>query len=133
MDAAVTVTVDGALPDDLRELRAWLVAEEGLRGRVQLVERVPEPGRLGPVLEALQVLAGPGSAVLASVLVTWIKQRRSSVKVTVTRPDGQRLSIEAEHARLMGTDDLAQLTAEVARLAQADNARSNPGIISSTE
>jgi hypothetical protein len=88
-DQAVTgrpVLLSGAAPDELRELNAWLLHEDDLRGRIEFVERGPEPGRLGPVLEVLRVFAEPGAAVLGSALIAWIRHRRSSVKVTVTGP-----------------------------------------------
>lgn len=121
------MTVEGASADELRDLRAWLVAEEDLRGRVQLVERAPESGRLGPLVEALRVFADPGGVVLASVLVTWVKQHRSSIKATVTGPGGKRVSIEAERVRLMNADDLGELTERVARLTQVDRSSLHRG------
>jgi hypothetical protein len=116
VDMAVTVTMDGALPDELRQLRTWLLSVDELRGRVQLVERAPDPNRLEPLLEGLRIRADPSSAALAPALVAWVKQHRSSVKVRVTGPDGRRISIEAERVRLMGGDDLSELTDRVAHV-----------------
>jgi hypothetical protein len=116
----IIVTVDGVTTDEIRQLRSWLLAEEEMRGRIELLERPPDSGRLGPVLEALRVIAEPGSAVLATVLVAWLKQRRSSMKTTVTAPDGKKVSIEADRIRLMDADALSCLASKIVRLTSTD-------------
>lgn len=130
---ALPVTIGGASPDELRQLRDWLLAEDELRGGVEMIERTPDPGRLGPILEGLRILADPGGAVLASVLVAWIKQRRSSVKVRITGRGGKCISIDAERVRLMSADDLSELTGRIARVAAGEEALGPPGTTDAAE
>jgi hypothetical protein len=133
VSAEPVVLVDGASPDDLRQLYSWLLAEDDLRGRVKLVERGPEAGVLGPVLDAIRILADPSGAVLASGLVAWVKHRRSSVKVTVTGPAGESLSVEANRVHLMNAAEVGEFTQQVAAVVRsgsgqkADGGRAVPG------
>src|SRR5712691_1682234 len=92
--------VDGPA-DELRSLRAWLVTEDGLRGRVQPVERPPAVGELGADLTGLLIgLAGTsGSSALAAVLVTWIRTRHSDLDLLVRREDGVTTQIKARRLR----------------------------------
>jgi hypothetical protein len=88
--------------DELRSLRAWLIEEDQLRGRVQLVADAPEHGTLGPDVQALVVALGPGGAVavLAGGLVAWLRQRTSDVRITVRRDAGHvsvEMSVEGLH------------------------------------
>lgn len=114
------VILDGAAPDELRELNAWLLHEDDLQGRIQFVERGPEPGQLGPVLEALRVFAEPSATVLAAALVAWIKHRRSSVKVTVTGPAKETVTVQADRIRLMDAAQVGEFTEQVARVARGE-------------
>jgi hypothetical protein len=114
------VILGGAAPDELRELNAWLLHEDDLQGRIEFVERGPEPGQLGPVLEALRVFAEPSAAVLASALVTWIRHRRSSVKVTVTGPARDTVTVQADRIRLMDAAQVAEFTEQIARVARGE-------------
>jgi Effector Associated Constant Component 1 len=113
---AIIVTLEGVETDEMRQLRTWLLAEAEMRGRVELIERPPDSDRLGSVLEALRIIVEPGSAVLASALVTWLKQRRSSIRATVAGEDGTKLSIEADKIRLMDAHALGEFTDQMVRL-----------------
>jgi hypothetical protein len=97
----VTVGVEGGGGDGARSLRAWLVGEEQLRGRVRLLEATPDPGRLGPGVDGLVVALAPGGAasVLAAVAVAWVRAQRADVTVTVERPDGSTVRLEGRRVR----------------------------------
>jgi hypothetical protein len=84
------------------------------------VERGPEPGQLGPVLEALRVFAEPSVAVLASALVVWIRHRRSSVKVTVTGPAKNTVTVQADRIRLMDAAQVVEFTEQIARVTRGE-------------
>ena len=114
MDLAVTVDAAerGA---EVRSLREWLVAEPGLR--VRLVPPAPRAGTLGGAVEVLAVAVGQGGAVtaLVSVLVAWLRRRVGDVSVTLTRPDGTSISVDAKHVRGMDTAEVADLVADITR------------------
>lgn len=116
MDVSVVIVGDRA-GEELRSLRAWLVEENELRGRVRLRQRPPEPDELGAVDDVLTVAFGPGGAatVLASVLITWIRHRTGNVTVKLTRPDGTSVDVTAKHVRGLAAADVHTLTAELSR------------------
>jgi hypothetical protein len=114
----VTVEVEGDRPaDELRSLRAWLIAEQGLRGRVRLAESPPAPGTLGGVVEALTVALGPGgvATAMATVLITWIRRRTGKVSVKVTRADGASFEFSAPQINAMSSAEVRAVTAELSR------------------
>lgn len=105
MDVTVSVLERKAVAvEELRSLFTWLGGEEEFRGRVRLVEAVPEPGTLGGWPEAVAVALGEGGAVtvLASAVMSWIRHRTSDVTCTMTRRDG--MSVELTATRVRGTD-----------------------------
>ncbi|XVV00634.1 effector-associated constant component EACC1 [Actinosynnema sp. CA-248983] len=82
----VELRVDGDA-DELRSLYRALAADPDLRGRVRLHHRPPEAGTLGPVAEVVEVALAPGGAltVVAGAVLVWMRRRRGTVKVRVTR------------------------------------------------
>jgi hypothetical protein len=58
--------------------------------------------------------------VLASALVAWIRHRRSSVKVTVTGPAKDTVTVQADRIRLMDAAQVAEFTEQIARLARGE-------------
>jgi hypothetical protein len=122
-DLNITLTMtDGGL-DELRALRAWLTEEEQLRGRVALTQDgTPEPGTLGPALEALSVSIGSGGAVtvLITGIMSWIRQRSgqrrpSTTVIKLRRADGAMVEISAATA---GTWSAAEIAAQIRQLVQ---------------
>lgn len=116
MDLTVRV-VSGEPSAAVRSLRGWLTAEPALRGRVRLVEPAPPAGTLGGAVEALTVALSHGgaAAVLASAVVAWVRRRVGDTSVTVTRPDGTSVTVDATHVRGLNVGEVAGLVAEVAR------------------
>jgi Effector Associated Constant Component 1 len=89
--------------DEVGELAAlleWLRGERGLAGAVREVRLPPGPGELGGAVEALVVALGAGGAAgtLARSLFGWLRTRRPSLKVTVTR-GARSIAIEASEVR----------------------------------
>jgi Effector Associated Constant Component 1 len=119
-DLVLTLSGDGASSDELRSLRAWLLREDELRGRVETVERLPDADRLGPVLEALRIVADPAAGVLTAVLLAWLKTRVSSVRLKLRRPNGDSVELEASHVPGMDADALAELTERISHLVNTD-------------
>ncbi|MEU9887689.1 hypothetical protein [Sphaerisporangium sp. NPDC051011] len=117
MDVAVIAEgPDGG--DQLRSLRDWLVDSQELRGRVDGVERSPEIGTLGPVLDALSVALGPAGAAtaFATGLIAWLRTRRGDVHIKVTLPDRSSLELTAKRVSGLDTGALQQQVTEVADL-----------------
>jgi hypothetical protein len=83
VDALIRVADNAG--DELALLSEWLRDEEELRGRVKIVHGPVRDTELGPVPELLSVALGAGGAgtVLASSLISWIRTRRTTAKITV--------------------------------------------------
>ncbi|MFF9585549.1 hypothetical protein [Streptomyces achromogenes] len=108
--------------DQLRSLADWLRHEDGLRGRVRPFRPSPAPGQMGGALDALAVAVGSGGmgAVLANCLSTWISQRRSDVRITVSTRDGRTVEVDGK-----GVDPQA-LTRDIERLLNSDEGEEHP-------
>lgn len=83
MDARIRIT--GGDGDDLAVLGEWLGGEDELRGRVRTIRRPIGETELGSATDLLTVAleAGGAGSVLASALVTWLRTRRTSARITV--------------------------------------------------
>lgn len=81
----------------LRSLLDWLHHEDELRGRAVLERAAPRSGEMGGLVDALVVALGSGGAgaALAQSLSTWLRQRRSDIKITITS-DGRTLELDAQ-------------------------------------
>ena len=104
MEAEIRVSGgQGINVDEVGELAAlleWLRGERGLAGVIREVRLPPGPGELGGAVEVLAVALGTGGAAgtLARSLFGWLRTRRPSLKVTVTK--GTRsLTVEASEVR----------------------------------
>lgn len=109
------------------ELRTWLTDVPQLRGRVDRAERDggDAPDRtMGPAVDALVAVLEPGgvAAVFAGALVAWLQTRRSSHTISVTRPDGTRITLSSRQARSLSPQEAAELAERLAR-PPADEAR----------
>ncbi|MEU9487602.1 hypothetical protein AB0D83_28815 [Streptomyces decoyicus] len=84
--------------DQLRLLLDWLRRDDVLRGRVQICQLPVSSGEMGGAMDALAVAVGSGGmgAVLANCLSTWISQRRSDLRITVTTEDGRSVEVDAK-------------------------------------
>jgi hypothetical protein len=116
MATRLRISVGGAA-HELRSLHDWLRRVDELRGRVEPVRAPVGPGEMGGAGEALVVAVGSGGmgAVLAGALSTWISQRRSDVKLTVTREDGRTIELDAKRV------DPRAVIEEVRRLLDIDS------------
>ncbi|GAA1612934.1 effector-associated constant component EACC1 [Kribbella karoonensis] len=81
----VDIRIAGGSDDDLGALRDWLSAEDELRGHIRTVDAPIGETELGSLPELLTVACGAGGAgtALATALITWLKTRRTSAKLTV--------------------------------------------------
>jgi hypothetical protein len=110
VDVTITTTGDA---DDLRSLRAWLVQENELRGRVSLPAAPPREGTLGSVVEVLLAAVGSGGAitVLIGGIVSWLRHRGQDVTLEITRPDGASIKLDAKRMRDVNVEELQSLAA----------------------
>lgn len=113
-------TSDAEAADELRVLRAEFLDDADWRGRVELMENPPEPGTLGPVAEALQLVLDPASvAALLGTVVAWLRYRTSDVKLTVRRTDKQtEITLSSVRVKQLDTPALA---AEIEKLTERLN------------
>ena len=86
--------------DEIRELVslvAWLRRERDLQGVVHPVPRAVGEEELGGSFEMISVALGAGGfgVALAQSLSTWLANRRSDVKITVTTP-GRTVELDAQ-------------------------------------
>ncbi|GGM16871.1 hypothetical protein GCM10010129_71320 [Streptomyces fumigatiscleroticus] len=103
--------------EDLRTLFAWLTAESELRGRVEMVGRTPEPGTLGTVAQELVVALGPGGAtVLAATVVTWLRQRTTTIRCKASTRDGRSVELAATRVRRADADTVRSLIGQLSAL-----------------
>lgn len=96
-------------PQELQQLRDWLLQEPELRGRVKMQDRQPGQERMGALGDALVVAAGSGGAlsVLFASLKVWFAQpKRSDVQIELQKADGQRIVLTAE--RVSRPEDLVR-------------------------
>jgi hypothetical protein len=92
--------------DEVGELAAlleWLRGERGLAGAIREVRSPPGAGELGGAVEVLTVALGASGAAgtLATSLFGWLRTRRPTLKVTVTK--GTR-SVVVEAGKVRDTD-----------------------------
>ncbi|EPH45005.1 hypothetical protein ABT390_04095 [Streptomyces aurantiacus] len=115
MDVEV-ITEGPDASDELRSLQAWLGDVQELRGRVSDRERPPEPGTLGPALDALLVTVGPGGAAtaLAAAVIAWLRTRRGEVRIKVTLPGRRSLELTAKGVSGLDAESLRRQVADVA-------------------
>ncbi|WP_051581839.1 effector-associated constant component EACC1 [Pseudonocardia acaciae] len=100
--AVVLVVVGEAVSaDELRGLRAWLVGEDELRGRVRLRERPPPQGVLGPVVDAalVEAVTPPVAGALAAALVAWLRSRVNRFRLEVHTDRGGRMVLDVRQIK----------------------------------
>jgi Effector Associated Constant Component 1 len=131
MDVTIRLSGEAAGSDELRSLRTVLLGEVGLHGRLRVVERAPGAGALGPVLEALQIVGGSagmigGSAGVSGVMIAWIRNRRSTLTIHVTRSDGAQFKVRSDDARGAIPADVSALADQLSRILDGTEATSDP-------
>ena len=113
-DGGALLVADG--PDEVRDLYAWLRREPDLRAALRLVEKPPPDGALGPVAEAVQVLADAPEVVaaVASMVIAWLRYRRTDVKITVKqRKDGPEVQVTATGLRALSPEQTLALARQI--------------------
>ena len=116
---SLVVTLDGDdTADELRSLWAWLIEEDELRGCVQTRESPPAAGHLGPVLDALEIVADPVAGVLGAAIVAWLKTRVGDVRLVVAASGGEIIKVRAKNVRGLTPAGVTELTERLSRAAR---------------
>ena len=88
VDLSVSIASSGDETYELLSLRDWLRADAEFTGVVDLAAPTPGAGEMGAVADTLHVLSGPGeAAALAAAVSTWLRTRKSSVRLRFHRGD----------------------------------------------
>lgn len=97
-------------------LARYLRGEEEFRGRVRVVAGVAPPDAMGAVADSLIVaLTQTGTVTaLSATLIAWIRSRRGSARLTVTRPDGSTVTVDAAQVKALTAAELQTFTAQLA-------------------
>jgi hypothetical protein len=118
MDVSVTITgwqhATESGDDLYRALDAEFRLDDALRGRSRLVHAAPGPGEMNAgAIETIVVtlLSGGAGAALVRAWTVWVRHRTSDLLVTVTRPDGTSVTLDAKRVK-----EPEQLVQELERL-----------------
>jgi hypothetical protein len=112
---------DEASSDELRGLRAWLVADDELRGRVRTREGPPDAGKLGPVLESLEIIAQPAAAALAASLIAWLRSRVSKFRLEVRTERGAEVVLDSRQVKAMDPQQVNELIGRLSQVIEGEN------------
>jgi tetratricopeptide (TPR) repeat protein len=115
LQAATVAVVGEESESQLPSLETWLNDDAGIGGRVRLTQPQPEPGSMGTMANALAVSVKSGAALVTVVqaLITWLRSRKSDVRVVITNARGERLELSTKNVRAL---DQSALTAMISRL-----------------
>ncbi|MEU4405208.1 hypothetical protein AB0F88_11820 [Streptosporangium sp. NPDC023963] len=108
------VSVD--VPSEVRDVYIWLREDPELRRWVDLVESPPAEGTLGPVAEAVQIVADAPEVVatLAGVLIAWLRYRTSDVKVRIRRSATDiEMEVTANRVKTMNAAQVQELRTQL--------------------
>jgi hypothetical protein len=118
------IAVDGS-DADAEAFWDWLNRERELRGHLASGTASPAPGTMGAttefILELATIAAGASGvwSALAQSVSTWLVHRQRSsqedIKVTITMPNGQQITIDAKRAQ-----DLEALTEKLTAAALSE-------------
>jgi hypothetical protein len=120
MDMTIRIADDGT-GTELGSLSQWLKADDRFAGRTRVLRGATTRDILsGGLPEAIAVALAPGGVVTAAatVLITWLRHRTGTVKVTGTRPDGTAFEIDATQVRNLDAAGIRALTEDIARTGQ---------------
>jgi hypothetical protein len=123
----IAARVDDRTGDDLRNLRKWLIGDNALPCRVDIVAGPSAPGELGGLNETLTIMLGSGgtSLLLATAVVEWIRARHTSVRLTLTKGDAH-IDVEAARIQRLDADGLAQVVERIAAMLDSPSPTAPP-------
>lgn len=125
----VTITVDSVNgPAGTDDLRRWLGGQPDLRGRIRRQTDGPAPGTMGAAGDAVLAVLEPGgvAAACAGAVVAWVRTRRGTQTVTITRPDGTRLTLSTTQVKGLDARQTAELAQRLAAGLEGSDAEATP-------
>lgn len=102
---AITMSESG---DELCRLAAWLREEDEFRGRVQLTDGPPQPGRLGGAVDSVVVGVTSGTATaFCTSFFGWLSRRKNTGKVSLKiKRSGDTQELDLACASAADTQDV---------------------------
>ncbi|MEV4706629.1 effector-associated constant component EACC1 [Actinoplanes sp. NPDC049316] len=98
----------------VNDLSTALNSHAQLRGRTQLSTERHHGSGLNETLTTLLVDLSPTAlGAFTTILLTWIRHRTGTTRLTVRRPDGARLELSAQRVRNLNADQLAALSVQL--------------------
>lgn len=99
---------------EVNDLSTALNNHPQLRGRTQLNTERQHASGLNPTLETLLVDLSPAAlGAFTTILLTWIRHRTGTTRLTVRRPDGARIELSAQRVRNLNGDQLTALSVQL--------------------
>jgi hypothetical protein len=99
---------------EVNDLSTALNSHPQLHGRTQLNTDRHHGSGLNQTLTTLLVDLSPAAlGAFTTILLTWIRHRTGTTRLTVRRPDGARLELSAQRVRNLNADQLAALSAQL--------------------
>ncbi|MGW1072851.1 effector-associated constant component EACC1 [Streptomyces sp. NPDC002537] len=127
MQATIIVeSVNGPAGSD--DLRRWLGGQPALRGRIRRQPDGPAPGTMGAASDVVLAALEPGgvAAAFAGAVVAWVRTRRGSQTVTVTRPDGTRFTLSTTQVKGLDARQAADLAQRLAATLEGGDGEAPP-------
>jgi hypothetical protein len=99
---------------EVNDLSMALNSSPQLRSRTDLNTERDHGSGLNQTLTTLLVDLSPAAlGAFTTILLTWIRHRTGTTRLTVRRPDGARLELSAQRVRNLNADQLAALSAQL--------------------
>lgn len=99
---------------EVSDLSTALDSHPQLRGRTHLNTERHHASGLNQTLTTLLVDLSPAVlGAFTTILLTWIRHRTGTTRLTVRRPDGARIELSAQRVRSLNADQLTALSAQL--------------------
>ncbi|TYB66079.1 hypothetical protein FXF51_17955 [Nonomuraea sp. PA05] len=101
---------------DSQSLKEWLMADEDIRRDIQWETPHPDPGKLGPASEILQIVLDRADALTPMIIaiLVWLRSLRGAITVEV-KNQKRSVKITSQRVRGISADRINELAREVRR------------------
>ncbi|GAA2205523.1 hypothetical protein GCM10009850_009810 [Nonomuraea monospora] len=110
----LSLYVEGAA--ESQSLKEWLMADEDIRRDIRWETPSPDPGKLGPASEILQLILDRADALTPTIIavLVWLRSLRGSITVEV-KNQKRSVKITSQRVRGISADRINELAREVRR------------------